>query len=439
MTSHHARPLVSARLVNPNGIVDLSLRDIFTFEFVFMLFLYAGSVKRIPPLTEIDMTLVAAGLGMLWGGFVLLRRGTSASRRAIQYAVLHSILVIWALTLYCFSGSGPYAEAKIQKVAFLSSWAVIAPLFLVNTSEKIHRLLRLVVAISLVATFIGLMHAPSGGQITMWGQDNYQPLGRTCGLALLIILGWGAFNGSLKFWLIHCPLCASLFVVLMLSGARQAALGLVIGGASLAVGIAFRFGWTRLVKGFICGFTCIALFLGGLQLSLFPRLEKRLYDNRIANMLTVGEREGWHPGEENRPKLWNASLQLWENNPVAGAGIGGFHEFVKIQPWGDRWPHNLFLEWLSELGVVGFLLGLVMLCIPISTWLQGCKTSADGLIVILGSVVIFLLVCAMFSWDWPDNRDLFSFGSLLLAAAADEEKKSRLPYALPIPATVFHA
>jgi O-antigen ligase len=402
-----------------DGMSAMSVLDIFTFEFLFMLFLYAGSFKRVHALQQVDVTLVSAGLGMLWSFFIVLRRGVSMNRPAIKYAVLHSLLVLWALIFYCLYGNGAYADVKIEKVAVLSSWAVIAPLLFINTDRKIQNLLRLVVAISLLAVVVGLVSSHAGNQITMWGEDNYQPLGRTCGLALLIVLGWGAFNGKLKFWLIHLPMCAGLFVTLMLAGARQAAVGLIAGGAALCLGIVIRFGWTRIVKAFVWGLACFALFVAVLQLSIFPRLENRLTQNRIANMASVGERHGWQPEKENRPKLWEASWKLFLKNPLTGAGIGSYYNFVKTEPWGDRWPHNLFLEWLCELGIVGFLLGIIMLSIPVLVWLKGCRTSIDGTIVALGSVVIFLLVCAMFSWDWADNRDLFTFGSLLLAALGD--------------------
>jgi O-antigen ligase len=422
MNSARALPLVTPQPANMNAINALAVKDLLTFEFVFMLFLYAGSIKRVPPLTEIDITIAAAGVGMLWGLLLLLRRINSISKQGLKYLLLHTFLVLWALTSYSLYGSGPYSAVKIQKVTVMSSWGVIAPLLFINTGTKIQSLLRLVVGMSLVAVVFGLAQAPAGNQITMWGQDNYQPLGRTCGLALLIVLGWGAFNGSLKFWLLHLPLCAALFITLFLSGARQAALGLAMGGGALSLGVAIRLGWMKIAKTIFLALVCIAVLVAIFQLSLFPRLESRLAGNRIAQMLTVGEQQGWHPEEEHRPKLWEAGWQLWLKYPLSGAGIGAYYDYVKIEPWGDRWPHNLFLEWLSELGVIGFLLGIMTLAIPIAAWLRGCKDSSDGTVVTLGAIMVFLIACSMFSWDWPDNRDLFTFGSLLLVSTAANKR-----------------
>ncbi len=95
---------------------------------------------------------------------------------------------------------------------------------------------------------------------------------------------------------------------LVSSGARQAAVGLVMGAGALLLGIAIRFGWTKIVKAFVWVLVGIALLVVLLQLNFFPKLEKRLLDNRIVSMLSVGEQQGWRPETEKPPQTLGRRL-----------------------------------------------------------------------------------------------------------------------------------
>ncbi len=90
MSSSHALRLVAAQPVSLPGVSAISLRDLCTFECVFMLFLYAGSIKKVPPLTDFDVTIIAAGVGMLWGAFLLLRRRNrqTSKESSSQFCIL---------------------------------------------------------------------------------------------------------------------------------------------------------------------------------------------------------------------------------------------------------------------------------------------------------------------------------------------------------------
>jgi O-antigen ligase len=72
--------------------------------------------------------------------------------------------------------------------------------------------------------------------------------------------------------------------------------------------------------------------------------------------------------QQNRYVLWSAAADIIKKSPLTGVGLRGFHEAYKNYPLGpDRvvqnYPHNFFLNFWVEIGLVGVLsvLGLLVL------------------------------------------------------------------------------
>lgn len=56
-------------------------------------------------------------------------------------------------------------------------------------------------------------------------------------------------------------------------------------------------------------------------------------------------------GDEIRTLIWLTAIKVFLDNPIFGVGLGGY----ALNPLGDKYPHNFFLEVLAELGIVGFI------------------------------------------------------------------------------------
>ncbi len=74
------------------------------------------------------------------------------------------------------------------------------------------------------------------------------------------------------------------------------------------------------------------------------------------------------PSKQNRFVLWSAAIDMVKHHPIAGVGLMGFHEYYKNYPLGpDRvvqnYPHNFFLTFSLETGLLGLLsmLGLLII------------------------------------------------------------------------------
>jgi len=74
------------------------------------------------------------------------------------------------------------------------------------------------------------------------------------------------------------------------------------------------------------------------------------------------------PSKENRYVLWSAAADILKQHPIAGVGLMGFREAYKNYPLGpDRvvqnYPHNFFLTFWVEIGLLGLLsiIGLLVI------------------------------------------------------------------------------
>ena len=60
-----------------------------------------------------------------------------------------------------------------------------------------------------------------------------------------------------------------------------------------------------------------------------------------------------------RLQIWKDALNKFKKNPVLGSGFGiSYHDTISNQTWVH--PHNIILEILTELGIVGFCIFLIL-------------------------------------------------------------------------------
>lgn len=85
-------------------------------------------------------------------------------------------------------------------------------------------------------------------------------------------------------------------------------------------------------------------------LSLFP--DFRTVFDRFADQETMQNLTG-------RTELWQLSMSMFWENPLFGMGLGAFNSYASNSILADRafaYGHNIYLELLGELGIVGFVL-----------------------------------------------------------------------------------
>lgn len=141
--------------------------------------------------------------------------------------------------------------------------------------------------------------------------------------------------------------------------------------------------------------------------------------------------------EGTRLMLWNVAINIWQKNPLIGTGLGDYKkdkadfikkkpEYLKLKSYGS--VHNVFLEWLAQFGILGFLgLLLFVFLLPffyfIRVEIMSKATAGIGLIGawITGSNMMFALTESTMGRSTPIG--VFLLFLLIFFALADEDNR----------------
>lgn len=188
----------------------------------------------------------------------------------------------------------------------------------------------------------------------------------------------------------------------------------------------FYFGSSADSKKWIRNFLSIS-FLVIILISLYIGIEGTVERFAFDNLLEAG-----------RPIFWGTTLRIFSNYPIFGLGLGTFPSLYPDimrdeNPVRIYHAHNDFIEYLAELGVLGFifLVGGILSLIGISIirWRQSRQPEARALT--LGCFVslscIFIHSITDFNLHIPGNMLLFSvvISLTIVTAFYKRDKKAR--------------
>ena len=139
------------------------------------------------------------------------------------------------------------------------------------------------------------------------------------------------------------------------------------------------------------------------------------YTTHTFNRLLAFTQLGMGDSVEVRVQSYTHAIKYWNQAPFWGFGIGSWpvlYDSMDLRSY----PHNIFLEILVELGLVGVVLFSAFI-LKACSYVAPLKSIADKQISItLLMLISFTLINAMISGDIPDNRDLFACIGLMPAA-----------------------
>ena len=126
-----------------------------------------------------------------------------------------------------------------------------------------------------------------------------------------------------------------------------------------------------------------------------------------------------------RFEQWTLAVDMWSDNILTGVGTGGYG-FYYLN-WDLRmYPHNLFLELLSEVGLIGFTLFSIMLYkvwrLLIKRWNYYERHKLNFLI----SLFLFGFITSMTSLELPNQYILFLSICLILCVNSIESTRPKI-------------
>lgn len=416
-------------------VLDLSPRELLSalvsFEALFVLFLFAGRYKADPRFAwvPVDLTVLFFLLSAL-AGMLILMRMRRIPRQGFAVVIAAVCFTVWMAASLAWTPGWAYAIEKTQRFAVLTLFAVGAgALIIAPDPARVRRFFLLIVMLGLwMATeaLIVYVNTPSAWFIYVLG-GGYLGLGRVCGLAALVVLAAWLLdrNGPVRHLLL-LGLFGMFGYVLLIGGGRGPLLatGLVL-LVPLLVGLRIAPEGV-LVKRF--QFLLLGLILAAAAALTYLATSTELTMTLYRFMRLFGG-IAYEPSANERANRFMTTLNDWERAPVFGHGIGSWpvlHGFPDEQ----HYIHNLFFEVVSELGLVGLVLFLVLLAISLRQ-LSHARLRAEPLLMGVLMLTINAFLNAMVTGDLNENRVLFAlFG--MLAIPAPQTARRAAPQTTPL-------
>jgi O-antigen ligase len=358
----------------------------------------------------VDATLA---LGLLLSG-VCLARWTAGRARAIPLGLAAPLVVLVALLFatLAWTPSPGYGGEKALKFATLTTLAALAPFFLIEDQRDLRRLFAWTVALAAFAAALTVVSPPAEDDRLTIGIE-----GNTIGLSLLLcsaalILLVGTLTDVFRARAPALASSAALIAVAAAIGSRGPllclGLALLVTGAVFLARVPHRTAPVMLVV------------VAGVALLPFVSLPEG-----SAERLGQAAR---HPvtalRDDPRYTSFGQAVDLIEERPLVGVGAGGFQSVGRLADPPEDYPHNMFLEVWSELGLAAFLvLAASVMAVLAGLWRAAWRLPPGAtfqLLYVLNGVFLFNLFSAQLTGDLIQNRMYWgAFGLAWLIVRSD--------------------
>lgn len=400
------------------GDVRTFLRSLFTFECVFLLFLFAGRIKGDARLQWIPFDLTAAmfGVSVIVGGLALYRSRMKLPVPGLQLALLTFLFIAWTAVSLLWSPSVHYGREKVLHTATLLFWPVIgAGLVMAPDTDRIRRFTMLLAGFATLMTLdILFLAAKVGpGMVMFTVGTEYLGVGRVVGLAAPVMLWMAATTDRASVGRAGLIAFGASMAVLLIAGGRGPLLASL--GAMATPMAAFllpgrRGAGLRRYRRYLLVTVAVGTLVAGVMTVRGGGLNTV---ERTMELFTE-DSGGYSAGERSR--YYAAAVEHWQESPLYGHGIGSFPLLIDR---GDTrlYPHNIVLEALVELGIIGLVLMVLPFVAGVTMLFRG-GVFEDPVTVMIVMMLANTLLNAQVTADIPDNRLLFMMIGLMASGRA---------------------
>lgn len=404
------------------------LSILFSFEMIFVVFIFAGVFKSDPRFDwiPVDLTLLTMGVGFLLGMWILLVRKGLVLRESMLLTLIYVCIAAYALLSLLWSPSIVYADDKVIRMLSLVMWSLIGSSWIIAYDPQ--RVTRFIYALGLFSfwfAYEGLktyLTSDGSGFINVMG-GTYLGAGQIMGLGAIVFLSFILFHpSSMLYRLLSLIGLAICMFQLFVGGGRGPLLAVLAAMlVPLLYGIQLKQKGLQMKK-YVVLVLALLMVVAAITVvwSASPNPPQTL--QRMTDLLPGKEDMG--ASAEVRVSNIEESSTYWNLHPLRGSGIGAWPILSKMDDYRE-YPHNLVLEVAVELGSVGILLLLILFSIVVRyVWLLRHIPHMERWMVL-----IMLTVAMMFnvtvSGDLPDNRALFAIMGLLPVIVVVQRKEVR--------------
>ncbi|MFC0560847.1 O-antigen ligase family protein [Halalkalibacter alkalisediminis] len=390
------------------GEIISKLKILISVEFFYIMYLFSGAFKEslnIP----FDIAGLFLGMTIVLVSWRLVQKPHFSKVVVTPVIFMFTLLFIVLLSALVNDLSGATIEKMIKLIA-LTMPAFLLPLFFVDGKDSVKRVL---LSISILAVLLSLfslrMIFDNVGLFIGFNEGNYLGLARITGIGF-IALSFFFLISNKKNKVLILPLLLLVSFTLISTGSRMPllAIALIVIYALLQSFVISK-GDILIKKSSILGLLLASGFLFFISF-LYAR---GYFETTFYRFQVLFEGGGGNSVFARLDRI-EASIQMFSDNYILGGGFGNLANYYTGTS--GLYSHNLFFEFLSELGIMGILWLISFLVFMIYQLLSIYKKkhySFDGVQFTLIAGFLFFFFNAMVSGDINDNRAVFAFASLL--------------------------
>ena len=352
---------------------------------IFLLFIscisFDKNITGIKPLYE--------GITIILFGYSILRMSLVKNFKIKNYKFLliYGLLIIWACLSMLWSIDQGYTKGTIINlvIAFLNAISLIC---FIDSKIKLKKVFKLYIAFLMYMSIILLFfetNAPGTSGYGVVVSLYFNSIAHM--LAIGIFMTYYLFKSEKKKR--YLLFIAVFYYIIFLTGSRKGLLFPIVSIIGIEI-LDKRISINKILKfliflGIICSIVLIVL-------NSNERMKERFSDMFLS---LIGENVGDKSVEE-REFFRETAKELFIHNPLTGIGAGCFAAYMEQINYSHvAYCHNNFLELLSTLGIVGFIIYYMIYYLIIKTSIYNIRQKR-----ILDMIIpfVFIIVFAIFEY-----------------------------------------
>jgi O-antigen ligase len=332
---------------------------------------------------------VVCGIRFVGGRFRGVPFGFALAIAAVSLTLVVSL---------AWSPGGAYGDDKVTTWLTVTMLAIGAPFFLFEHSEDLQRFFTWTVVIAVPGSLVALAH-PEVDTGRLAGANTIGMSQLLCTAALILLVG---ALGRPRRRLPAAALAVGFIGIAAAVGSRGPILSLAI--ALLVVVSAWLLRVPRKVRPLIA---IAAVAVAVVPFVSLPATSSERLSSAASDPVAAYRQDA-------RYTLAQEAMSLIDEHPIRGAGAGAFSA---VDPFA-KWPHNIFLELWSELGlvtvvIVGAGIAIALVGLFRLAWRLPEHGTEQGLAYILLAVFFLNLLSVQVTGDINENRTFW--GMLAIA------------------------
>jgi len=383
---------------------------IFSTETVFTVFLFAGVYKTAEFLDwfPVDLTAFFAALTCIATVNYLYNCNYTIQLRSLVIISIFLLFTIYSILSGVWSPSTDYYFSKSFRLLFITSLALIVPAIVISSSRK--RLWRagaitMVLGLPVASETIRLGFLNGFSTVPVPLNAGYLIAGRLLGFGILILVFYVLFIQPSKFkTTISLCLGGMYFLALLILGARGPLIATVC-SLLLLISFVHSYNVIKLTKSVAVGYIVATPIVIGILITIAGPLRSV---RRLGLIL-----QGGGNSLQSRLDMYSFVIQNIDfPSIIIGNGLGSFAVIYFSQD-SQSYPHNILLEALFELGIVGLIILLVLIGYSLYGSLPKKANGSSVLNILLFVLFIYMFLNAGVTGDFNENRYFFAVVGLM--------------------------